>query len=137
MGLDFSETTLASETSNGQRETTSFLPPPRRGGETALKGDFAARPNSLLRHSAARKLGRLGSSLGIAKGWTLAVTRAKHSPHHFAFIAHQPFWLFSPDLSHCGFYSAIAWSPSYRCASLYTRPIAVISHFSSTSQESR
>jgi hypothetical protein len=34
MGLDFSETTLASETSNGQRETTSFpppLPPPGEG----------------------------------------------------------------------------------------------------------
>jgi hypothetical protein len=47
-----------------------------------------------------------------------------HSPRHFAFIAHQPFWLFSPDLFRCSFYSAITWSPSYRSASLYTRPIA-------------
>jgi len=78
------------------------------------------------------------------------------------FIAHQPFWLFSPsDLFHRGFYPAnsnlyislpwcfricsiffflalrLTWSPSYRCASLYTDPIAAISLLSIRSQESR
>jgi hypothetical protein len=68
MFSDFSETTLASETSNGQRETTSFPPYPGgegRGGEGKQLWGVAEGVEVTPHHSAARELGRLGQSLGI------------------------------------------------------------------------